>query len=443
MESHVLSQHFTLPKLLKFVFPTIIMMIFMSVYTSVDGAFVSRLISEDALAAVNVVYPVFIVILALGLMFATGSNAIIARKLGEKRPDEAMSFLTLIYICGVLLGAFITAIGLILREPVLAMLGAQDTLYEYASSYYSMLVLFAPMSFLQVFAQNFFVTEGKPSWGLALCAAGGIANIILDYVFIVFTPLGIAGAALATGIGYSIPGVVGVIYFAFNKKGNLHFRRPVWKSKEMLHTCTNGSSELVNNLSIAITTLLFNLTMLRQVGKSGVAAITVILYIQFIQAAVYFGYSQGVAPVISYKYGEANHEQLKYIMKMSIRLILGASFLVVGLSVLFSETAVSLFLSKDSEIFDMTNRGFLIFATSYIFMGLNVFYSAMFTALGNGKISALLSFLRTLVFIVGALLILPQILGVDGIWLAVPLAEALAFAVGIIFYKTQKKRYHY
>lgn len=443
MESHVLSQHFTLPKLLKFVFPTIIMMIFMSVYTSVDGAFVSRLISEDALAAVNVVYPVFSVILALGLMFATGSNAIIARKLGEKRPDEAMSFLTLIYICGVLLGAFITAIGLILREPVLAMLGAQDTLYEYASSYYSMLVLFAPMSFLQVFAQNFFVTEGKPSWGLALCAAGGIANIILDYVFIVFTPLGIAGAALATGIGYSIPGVVGVIYFAFNKKGNLHFRRPVWKSKEMLHTCTNGSSELVNNLSIAITTLLFNLTMLRQVGKSGVAAITVILYIQFIQAAVYFGYSQGVAPVISYKYGEANHEQLKYIMKMSIRLILGASFLVVGLSVLFSETAVSLFLSKDSEIFDMTNRGFLIFATSYIFMGLNVFYSAMFTALGNGKISALLSFLRTLVFIVGALLILPQILGVDGIWLAVPLAEALAFAVGIIFYKTQKKRYHY
>lgn len=443
MESHILSRHFTLPKLLKFVFPTIIMMIFMSVYTSVDGAFVSHLISEDALAAVNVVYPVFSVILALGLMFATGSNAIIARKLGEKRPDEAMSFLTLIYICGVLLGTFITAIGLILREPVLAMLGAQDTLYEYASSYYSMLVLFAPMSFLQVFAQNFFVTEGKPSWGLALCAAGGIANIILDYVFIVFTPLGIAGAALATGIGYSIPGVVGVIYFAFNKKGNLHFRRPVCKSKEMLHTCTNGSSELVNNLSIAITTLLFNLTMLRQVGKSGVAAITVILYIQFIQAAVYFGYSQGVAPVISYKYGEANHEQLKYIMKMSIRLILGASFLVVGLSVLFSETAVSLFLSKDSEIFDMTNRGFLIFATSYIFMGLNVFYSAMFTALGNGKISALLSFLRTLVFIVGALLILPQILGVDGIWLAVPLAEALAFAVGIIFYKTQKKRYHY
>ena len=308
MQSTKLAQKFNLPRLLLFVFPTIVMMVFMSLYTSVDGAFVSRLIGEDALAAVNVVYPVMSVVLALSLMFTSGANAIIARMLGEGQPEKARRFFSLVYIVGTLMGIAATAITLLLMDSLLSLLGATETLYSYAREYLTVLCLFAPMLFLQVGTQNFFVTEGKPGVGLLVSALGGIANIILDYVFIAVFHMGIAGAALATGIGYMIPGLYGVCYFFASRKGTLWFVKPEFEGGKLLHTCTNGSSELVNNLSVAITTMLFNLTMLRYAGEGGVAAITVILYVQFIQAAIYFGYSQGIAPVISYKYGAGDKQ---------------------------------------------------------------------------------------------------------------------------------------
>lgn len=443
MYDHNLAQTFHLKQLLKFVLPTVVMMIFMSLYTSVDGAFVSRLISENALAAVNVVYPVLSLVLALALMFATGSNAIIARKLGEQKPEEARSFFTLIYIVGFACGVLLTIIGFVFEEPILNMLGATDALRTYAQDYYRALLPFAALSFWQLFAQNFFVTEGKPHIGLIISIMGGVANIVLDYIFIAWFHMGIAGAAIATGIGYSIPGIYGFLYFAAKRQSNLHFIRPRWNGRELLHTVTNGSSELVNNLSVAITTLLFNLTMLQYAGEGGVAAITVILYVQFIQAAIYFGYSQGVAPVISYKYGEANHDQLRYLIRTSIKVILVCSVAVVLLSVIFSDVAISLFISPESAVYAMTKRGFLIFSSCYIFMGINVFLSALFTAFGNGKISALLSFLRTLVFIVGSLLLFPTLLGIDGAWIAVPVSEFLAIIIGIICYIKYRKIYHY
>lgn len=443
MQSTKLAQKFNLPRLLLFVFPTIVMMVFMSLYTSVDGAFVSRLIGEDALAAVNVVYPVMSVVLALSLMFTSGANAIIARMLGEGQPEKARRFFSLIYIVGTLMGIAATAIILLLMDPLLSLLGATETLYSYAREYLTVLCLFAPMLFLQVGTQNFFVTEGKPGVGLLVSALGGIANIILDYVFIAVFHMGIAGAALATGIGYMIPGLYGVGYFFASRKGTLWFAKPEFEGGKLLHTCTNGSSELVNNLSVAITTMLFNLTMLRYAGEGGVAAITVILYVQFIQAAIYFGYSQGIAPVISYKYGAGDKQQLRYVVKTSLWFMLVCSVLVIILSVFGADLAVSLFIRPGSPVYALTKCGFLIFSSAYLFMGINIFLSAMFTAFGNGAVSALLSFLRTLVFLVGTLLLLPLWLGVDGAWIAVPVAEALALVVGVICYRKYRAIYHY
>ena len=443
MQSTKLAQKFNLPRLLLFVFPTIVMMVFMSLYTSVDGAFVSRLIGEDALAAVNVVYPVMSVVLALSLMFTSGANAIIARMLGEGQPEKARRFFSLVYIVGTLMGIAATAITLLLMDSLLSLLGATETLYSYAREYLTVLCLFAPMLFLQVGTQNFFVTEGKPGVGLLVSALGGITNIVLDYVFIAVFHMGIAGAALATGIGYMIPGLYGVCYFFVSRKGALWFAKPEFEGGKLLHTCTNGSSELVNNLSVAITTMLFNLTMLRYAGEGGVAAITVILYVQFIQAAIYFGYSQGIAPVISYKYGAGDKQQLRYVVKTSLWFMLVCSVLVIILSVFGADLAVSLFIRPGSPVYALTKRGFLIFSSAYLFMGINIFLSAMFTAFGNGAVSALLSFLRTLVFLVGTLLLLPLWLGVDGAWIAVPVAEVLALVVGVICYWKYRAIYHY
>ena len=443
MQSTKIAQKFNLPRLLTFVFPTIVMMVLMSLYTSVDGAFVSRLISEDALAAVNVVYPVMSVVLALSLMLTSGANAIIARKLGEGRPDEAKRFFSLIYLVGILMGVVLAVLTLLFLNPLLSFLGATELLFPYASEYLRVLILFAPVSFLQVAAQNFFVTEGKPGIGLLVSAMGGVANIILDYVFIAVFDMGIAGAALATGIGYAIPGIYGIFYFFTSRNGTLCFVKPQFEGKNLLHACTNGSSEFVNNLSVAITTVLFNLTMLRYANEGGVAAITVILYIQFIQAAIYFGYAQGIAPVISYKYGAGDKEQLQYVVRTSLWLLTACSVLVILLSVFGADLAISLFIQKGSAVYALTKRGFLLFCSAFLFMGINVFLSAMFTAFGNGAVSALLSFLRTLVFLVAMLLLLPLWLGVDGAWIAVPVAEALALIVGVLCYQKYRHIYHY
>lgn len=443
MKSNVLEQKFNTITILKFTLPIIIMMVFMSLYTSVDGAFVARFVSEDGLSAINIVFPLVSIIMALGLMFSTGSNAIIATRLGTGNKEGARSFFTVIYIVGFSLGVIIAIFGFIFGDTILKMLGSTPTLHSYAIDYLKVLILFSPMTFLQMLSQGFFVTEGKPMLGLILTIIGGLANILFDYIFIVEFNMGIQGAAWATGIGYSIPGLFGVIYFLTNRKGSLHFIKPKFRIRDIMNSCFNGSSELVNNLSIAITTLLFNLAMLKYVGDDGVAAISIILYVQFVQAAIYFGYAQGVGPVISYKYGENNKEQLRTIIKTSIIFMLACSVLVIILSVLFVDLAVGVFVSPDSNVYAIAREGFLIFSISYLFMGINVFVSAMFTAFGNGKISALLSLMRTFVFLVGMLLLLPQFMGLSGIWLAVPISEGLAVIISIFFFIKYKKKYHY
>ena len=440
-----LGQEFSAKKLILYAMPTILMMVFMSTYTIVDGLFVANLVGEDALSAVNIITPIYNVLFAIGLMFATGGTAVMGKLMGEKKYSEARSFLSTLYLIAITLGISLTILLLIFAEPILSLLGAQGALYEYASDYLFVLSFFAITFFLQTYVQSFFVLAGKPSLGLLVCLLGGLTNIGLDYIFISpnYMDMGIAGAALATGLGNTIPAVFGIIYFSVCNKGYLYFEKPKFEIKTIQGSMFNGMSELSSQLSTAVTTLLFNIILLNLVGNAGVATISVILYIQMIQTAIYFGYSMGVAPIISYKFGAQDHAQLKHVIKISGRFIMAVSFVIIFISLAFSDIAVGIFISKSSSTFAMAKEGLMIFSIAYLFMGINIFMSSMFTSLSNGKVSAFLSLTRTLVFLVASLLILPELFGLIGVWFAVPVAEFLGVTISYYCYKKNKEKYGY
>ncbi len=440
-----LAKNFSMIELLKYTLPSMLMMIFMSTYSIIDGVFVSAYIGESALAAVNLVMPLLGIVMAVGLMFSTGGNAIIAKLLGQGKTREANEFLTVLYIIGGILGFILTTIVYLFPDQLLNMLSISDSLYILAKDYMLSLAGFLVPVFFMVFIQSFMVTAGRPTFGFLLCLAGGLTNIVLDYILISpnMMNLGITGAGLATGIGNALPGIIGFIYFIFNRKCLLHFVKPKLNVKTLLQSMFNGSSELVGNLAVSITTLMFNFILLKMVGDSGVAVISVILYIQMFQNAIYTGYTLGVSPIIAYKYGQKNHQSLHKIIMQSLKVLSVASIIVIVFTLLFSNQAIAIFLSKESGTFQMAKDGLLMFLPAYLFMGFNIFFSAMFTALSNGKISATISVLRSLVFIILALLILPNLLGINGVWLAVPVAELLAIIVSYIFYKKYKNIYQY
>lgn len=346
-------------------------------------------------------------------------------------------------LVGAVVGAAIVTVGVLFIEPLIYMLGATPSLYDYCYDYLFILVLSAPLSVFQMLFQSFFVTAGKPHLGLTLTVLGGAANIILDYVFIVLCGFGVSGAALATSIGYSIPGLFGLVYFAVNRKGTLYFVKPVFRWRVLLNCCINGSSEMVNNLAVAVTTFLFNILMLKYAGESGVAAITIVLYAQFLMTSAFMGFSSGIAPVVSFNYGSRNVRQLKKIFKISVWVIAVVSAAVFMIAETCSDVVIMVFTPAGSEVFELTKYGFAIFSFSFLCTGMNIFASALFTAFSNGKVSAILSFLRTFVFLTACLLFLPQFLGVDGIWLAVPIAEALALFVSVYYLVRFKKVYQY
>lgn len=438
-----LAEKFTFLSLLKFTAPTIIMMVFMSLYTMVDGVFVANIIGENALSAVNIAYPIICIVLALGIMLATGGSAIIARKMGEGKSYEAKQNFTLIVIVSIVIGVVLVVLGLAFSNQIIKLLGATDALFDYAHSYLKTLIIFAPLAILQMLFQFFFVTAGKPHIGLLVTILGGIANIILDYLFMVPLNMGVSGAALATGIGYSIPAIFGLIYFCVNKKGTLHFMKPKMDFKMLIDSCGNGSSEMVTNLAGAITTLLFNITMIKYLGENGVASITIVLYAQFLLTAVYLGFSSGVAPVLSYNYGTKNSVELKKVFKMSMIFITTSSLILFILSIILSPAIVTVFVQRGSEVYSIAIKGFLLFSITYLFCGINIFASSMFTAFSNGRISAFISFLRTFVFIVAGIIFLPMIIGANGVWLAVPLAEILTIVISVICFVKLKDTYKY
>lgn len=438
-----LGKKFNVLSLLKFVTPTVIMLIFMSLYQMVDGVFVSRYVGENALSALNIVYPIPSIIIAVSIMLATGGSAIIARNMGEGKSREAKENFSFLVTVGGILGVIFLILGVVFIDPIIRLLGATPALYKYCYDYLLILVLSAPLAVFQMLFQSFFVTAGKPHLGLGLTILGGIANVVLDYVFIKICGMGVSGAALATAIGYSIPGLFGLLYFMLNRKGTLYLVKPVFRGKLLLHCCVNGSSEMVNNLSIAITTFLFNILMLKYAGEAGVASITIVLYAQFLMTSAFMGFSSGISPIVSYKYGSQDTDQLKKIFRISIYLILIVSVITFIIAECWSEPLIMVFTAAGSEVFDITKHGFAIFSVSFLFTGINIFASALFTAFSNGKISAILSFLRTFIFLVVSLLALPLLWGVDGIWMAVPIAEVLACFVSIYYLIKFRKVYRY
>ena len=438
-----IAQEFNLISLLRFVAPTVVMLVFMSLYQMVDAVFVSKFVGENALSALNIVYPFPSIVIAVSIMLATGGSAIIARNMGEGKEKEAKENFSFIVLVGAVIGVAIATAGILFIEPLIYMLGATPSLYDYCYEYLFILVLSVPLSVFQMLFQSFFVTAGKPHLGLTLTVLGGASNIVLDYVFIVLCGFGVSGAALATSIGYSIPGLFGLIYFAVSRKGTLYFVKPVFRWGVLFKCCINGSSEMVNNLAVAVTTFLFNVLMLKYAGEAGVAAITIVLYAQFLMTSAFMGFSSGIAPVVSFNYGSGNVRQLKKIFKISVWVIAVVSAAVFVIAETCSDVVIMVFTPAGSEVFGLTKYGFAIFSFSFLCTGMNIFASALFTAFSNGKISAILSFLRTFVFLTACLLFLPLFWEVDGIWLAVPVAEVMALFVSVYYLVRFKKVYQY
>ncbi len=440
MNDNLLNQDWTPASLLRFAFPTIAMMIFMGLYTVVDTIFVAQFVNTDALSSINIVCPVINFTVGLGTMLATGGNAIISRKMGAGDTQEAKEIFTLLVIVGAALGVILLLGGTIWSNDIIYALGASGRLFPYCKDYLMLLFLFLPANMLQTLFSNLFVTAGKPELGFGLSILSGAANIVLDYLFIVPCGLGIRGAALGTGFGYLIPTAVGLACFT-RSKGALCFTKPRWNWTVIAESCWNGSSEMVGQLASAITTFLFNREMMKLLGEDGVGAITILIYSQFLLNTLYIGFSMGVAPIVGFCYGNKNHAQQKNVFSICIQFIAVASGITFLLSLFGSPHIVELFAGKNTKVYEIAAEGFSVFSYSFLFCGLNIFTSAMFTALSNGKVSALLSFFRTFVLLGGGILLLPRFWGLAGLWLAAPLAEGIIFLASIACLLCYQKEY--
>lgn len=437
-----LERKVTLTSLIKYTLPTVVMMMFFSLYTIVDGMFISKFVGANALSATNIVYPVINILIGIGVMFATGGSAIVAKTMGENKNEDAREYFTLITISAIVVGIVVEIICIIFMKDIIYALGSTESLYYNCKEYLFFMIIFTPFIILKLYFDYFLVTAGVANLGLLSSVAGGILNIVLDYVFIVQFNMGVRGAALATCIGYVVPSLVGIIYF-FNKKNLLHFVKPKFNMKVILRSCSNGMSEMVTQISSALTTFLFNIVMIKFLGEDGVAAITIMLYIQFLLNAAYLGFTSGVSPRISYNYGRQDEKQVENLFKYSIVIICVFGVVTFFMSRAISEILISLFAEKGSSLFDISHNGFMIFSMAFLVAGINIFGSGMFTAFSNGKISAILSLMRTFVFFLMGILILPRIMGVNGVWLVVPFAEVSTMIVSLIFMYKYKKDYLY
>lgn len=440
-EQNMLAKNFKGIQLLSFALPTIIMMVFSGLYTIVDTIFVAHFVNTDALAAINIATPIISLIIGHGTMLASGGNAIISRNMGANMEQQARENFTLIIIVSAALGIILTIIGFVWINDLLRWLGASDNLFGYAKDYLSILLIFFPAYLIQTAFTNLFVTAGHPGLGSILSICSGILNIVLDYIFIAIYNMGICGAALGTGFGYLMPTVVGVCFFGIRRKEMLHFCKAKWKMDVVIWSCLNGSSEMVGQLAMAVTVILFNLSMMKLAGDDGVAAITVMNYSQFLLNTIFIGFSMGVAPVIGFNHGSKNIDRQKRVLHFCLQFISAASVCVFIIAYFGGGIIVKMFADDKSNVFYLASEGFKLFAISFLFSGLNIFASAMFTSLSNGKVSALLSFLRTFVFLIIAILVLSHIFGINGIWLAIPVAEAMAFIFSLFFVIRQLKIY--
>lgn len=435
----IYSQPIKAKIMLKFTLPTICMLVLMSLYTVVDGVIVANFVGSEALSAINIVYPVTLVFMALSLMFATGSNAIISMKMGQGKQEEANSFLSATVIVATAMSILIAILFTVFAVPVYRAFGSDEVILPYCIEYGNIMLPFGFVTTWQLLNQSYLVTANKPQWLFVFSVISGVANVLLDLLFMAVLRWGVVGAGFGTIIGMAC-GSIPLLFF-FNKKQTLHFGKPVFDVKLILFSMLNGSSEAVSNLSTAVTTALFNIQMMHFAGQKGVAAISAVLYIHFLFIAISLGFTSGIAPVISFHYGAKNTEKLKKLFRFCIASISVISVLMLAISEVFAGPIISVFSAGDTEFEEIAVGGFMLFAINYLICGFNMFASGLFTALNNGKLSAVISIARTFVIEIIAMLLLPFVMGINGVWIALPVAEFGALIISFYLVKKNAIRY--
>ena len=438
-----LSDHFTYGRLLKFTLPSILMMIFTSIYGVVDGFFVSNYAGKTAFTAVNFIFPLLMILGAIGFMFGTGGSALVARTLGEKDAEKANRTFSLLVYVSLALGILVAAVSILLLRPIVRWMGAEGELLENCVLYGRIILCALPAFVLQMEFQSFFVTAEKPKLGLAVTLASGLTNMVLDAVLVGVLRQGLVGAALATGLSQVVGGVIPLLYFGRKNSSLLRLTKTQFDKQALWKTCTNGSSELMSNVSMSLVSMLYNIQLLSMAGQDGVSAYGTMMYVNMIFLAIFIGYSIGTSPVIGFHLGSENYEELKSLLRKSGVIIGLCSVAMLGLGLALAKPLSVLFVGYDPALCQLTIHGFYIFAISFLFVGFAIFFSGFFTALNDGITSAIISFLRTLVFQIAAVLLLPLIWGIDGIWWSIVVAELMAMVVGMIFLVLKRKQFHY
>lgn len=438
-----LSDHFTYSKLLRFVFPSIIMMVFTSIYGVVDGLFVSNFAGKTAFASINLVMPFVMILGGIGFMIGTGGTALVSKVLGEGKKEKANEIFTMMIIFTLLLGALLSVIGVVTMPWVAKFLGATEEMMADCILYGRIVTGFTVAFMLQNVFQSFLIAAEKPKLGLLATVLAGVTNMVLDAIFIIVFKWGVAGAAIATGLSQCVGGIFPLIYFSKKNSSLLRLTKTKLEIKPILNACGNGSSELMSNISSSVVSMIYNFQLMKYVGEDGVSAYGVLMYVQFIFIAIYIGYAIGCAPITGYHFGAQNHNELKNMLRKSSFLSAVSGVVLTVLAIVLSSPLAKLFVGYDKELYELTRHAFRLFAYSFLLAGFNIFTSSFFTALNNGAVSAAISFMRTLIFQTSSVLILPIFLGVDGIWWAITVAEFFAFILSLIFLFAKRKKYNY
>lgn len=443
MQAIQLSDHFTRKRLLRFSLPSIVMMVFTSIYGVVDGYFVSNYTGKTPFAAVNLIMPFLMILGGVGFMFGTGGGALIAKTMGEGKAEKADKLFSMTVFASILCGLVLTAVGLLFLRPFARLMGAEGELLENSLLYGTINLIALPFYILQYEFQCLFATAEKPKLGLYVTVASGVANMVLDWLLVAVLPFGLAGAAAATAASQFIGGVFPLIYFARKKSSRLHLTRCRLELRPLGRICANGSSELMGNISMSLVNMLYNVQLMQYAGEDGIAAYGVLMYVSMIFQAIFIGYSVGTAPIVSYHYGAQNREELKSLLRKAIFIVAIAALCMFAAGELLAAPLSRLFVAYDEELLQMTTHAFAIFSFSFLFSGFAINGSSFFTALNDGLTSALISFLRTLVFQVAAVLLFPLLWGVDGIWFSIVAAEIMAVLATIFFLLKKQKKYGY
>ncbi|MEI3225320.1 MAG: MATE family efflux transporter [Lachnospira sp.] len=438
-----LSDHFSYSKLIKFTLPTIAMMIFTSIYGVVDGVFVSNCVGSDAFAAVNLIMPIIMILGSVGFMIGTGGSAIVSKTLGEGKKEKANEYFSmLVYLC-VVSGVILSVIGIIFTGPIAVLLGAKGSIAKDCVTYGRTVFFMLTGLFLQNAFQSFLVVAEKPKLGLFVTLLAGFTNMFLDFLFVYVLRFGVFGAALATGISQFVGSVIPIIYFAGGKNNVLKLTKCRFNKDIIIKTCINGSSEMVTNMSMSLVNILYNMQLMKYIGTNGVVAYGIIMYVGFIFVGTYMGYAVGSAPVISYHYGAGNKDELKNLFKRSLTIIIVSSVVMTLIAEIIAGYLAGIFVSYDNNLLELTTEAIRIYAVSYLISGINIFASSFFTALNNGVVSAVISFMRMFVFQIVMILLLPVVLGISGIWTAVIAAEVLSVVISVLFLVKNRKKYSY